>query len=82
MLTVGNLENIQRAYPYRLMEVRLELVFEEKDLDILIDTNLTFSVHVSEKIKKANNMLELIRRYFSCPNADILLHVTRHLFVT
>ena len=65
------------------MEVQLEHVFEEKDLGIIIDTDLTFDVHVSEKIKKANNMLGLIRRYFCCLNADILLPLykafVRHL---
>ena len=55
------------------MEVQLEHGFEEKDLGIIIDTDLIFDVYVSEKIKKANNMLGLIRRYFSCLNADILL---------
>ena len=83
ILTVGKLENIQRAYPYRLMEVQLEHVFEEKDLGIIIDTDLTFDVHVSEKIKKANNMLGLIRRSLCCLNADILLPLykafVRHL---
>ena len=83
ILTVGKLENIERAYPCRLMEVQLEHVFEEKDLCIIIDTDLTFDVHVSEKIKNANNMLGLIRRSFCCLNADILLPLyktfVRHL---
>ena len=65
------------------MEVQLEHVFEEKDLGIIIDTDLTFDVHVSEMIKKANNMLGLIRRSFCCLNADILLQLykafVRHL---
>ena len=73
ILTVGQLQNIQRAYPYMLMEVQLEHVFKEKDLGIIIDTGLTFDVHVSEMVKKANNMLGLIRRAFCCLNADILL---------
>ena len=83
ILMVGKLEKIQRAYPYRLMEFQLEHVFEEKDLGIIIDTDLTFDVHVSKKIKKANNMLGLIRRSFCCLNADILLPIykafVRHL---
>ena len=70
---MGKLETKQRAYPYRLIEVQLEHVFKEKDLGIIIDTYLTFDVHVSEKIKKANNMVGFIIRYFSCLNADILL---------
>ena len=83
LLTVGKLENIQRAYPYRLMEVQLEHVFEEKDMGIIIDTDLTFDVHVSEKINKANNVLGLLRRSFCCQNGDILLPLynafVRHL---
>ena len=55
------------------MEVQLEHVFEEKGLDIIVDTDLTFDAYVSEKIKKANNILGLIRRYLCCLNADILL---------
>ena len=83
ILMVGKLENIQRAYPYTLMEVQLEHVFEQKDLGMIIDTDHTFDVHVSEKIKKANNMLGLIRRSFCCLNADIPLPLykafVRHL---
>ena len=83
IFTVGKLEHLQRAYTYRLMEVQLDHVFEEKDLGIIIDTDLTSVIHVSEKIKKANNMLGLIRRSFCCLNADILLPLfkafVRHL---
>ena len=59
---MGKLENILRAYPYRLMEVQLEHVFEEEGLGIIIETELTLGVHVFEKIKKANNMLGLMIR--------------------
>ena len=54
------------------MDVNLEHVFEETELGIIIDTDLTFDVHVAEKIKKTNNILRLIREPFSCLNADIL----------
>ena len=64
---MGKLKNMKRAYPYRLMEVQLEHV---KDLGILINTELTLDVRVSEKIKNDNNMLVI---YLSCMNADILL---------
>ena len=39
ILTVGKLENILIAYPYRMIEVQLEHVF---------DADLTFDGHVSE----------------------------------
>ena len=68
---------------YRLTEVQLEHVFKEKNLVIIINADLTFNVHVSEKIKNANNMLGLIRRSFSFLDADILLPLykafVRHL---
>ena len=68
---------------YRLTEVQLEHVFKEKNLGIIINADLTFNVHVSEKIKNANNMLGLIRRSFSFLDADILLPLykafVRHL---
>ena len=69
----GEVGEHRKTYPYRLMEVQLEHEFEEEDLCIIIDADRTFDVHVSEKIKNANNMLGLIRRYLSCLNADILL---------
>ena len=36
ILKAGKLENIQGAYPYRLMEVHLEHVSDEKDLGIML----------------------------------------------
>ena len=65
------------------MEDQIEHVFEEKDLGIIIETDLTFDVYVSEKIRKANNMLGFIRRSFSYLTADVLLSLykafVRHL---
>ena len=49
ILTVEKLENVQRAYPYRLMEDQLEHVIEEKDLGIVIDTDLTFDVQEDQE---------------------------------
>ena len=45
---MGKLENILGFHSYIQMEGQLEHVFEEKDLGIIIDTYLTFDVHVSE----------------------------------
>ena len=74
------MDNTPRAYPCRPMELQLEHAFEKKDLG---NTDLSFDVHVSDKIKKANNMFGLIRRSFSCLNDDILLPLykdsVRHL---
>ena len=35
-----------------------EQVFSEKDLAIVIDTDLTFEDHVAEKIRKENSIVE------------------------
>ena len=53
ILMVGNLANILRDYPYSLMVVQLECVFEEKELDLMIDIYLIFDIHVSEKFQHA-----------------------------
>jgi hypothetical protein len=43
---------------------KLENVDKTKDLGILVDNRLNFDEHISEKIKKANCMLGLIKRNF------------------
>ena len=35
-----------------------------KDLGVIINNKLTFNEHISEKIKEANCMLDLIKRNF------------------
>ena len=43
----------------------LEHVFEEKDLGIIIESQLKFDEHISTKVQKANAMVGLIRRSFT-----------------
>ncbi|XP_066916943.1 uncharacterized protein B0403.1-like [Clytia hemisphaerica] len=43
---------------------QLEHVFEEKDLGILIDSELTFEEHIAKQVKKANAILGIINRGF------------------
>ena len=65
VLTLGKFENITHTQNYKLNEQILEHVFDEKDLGVRIDSNLTFDDHISEKVKKANSIVGLIRRSFS-----------------
>ena len=44
---------------------KLQKVNEEKDIGIVIDSSLKFEIHVAEKIKKANRMIELIKWKFN-----------------
>ena len=43
---------------------QLEHVFEEKDLGIVIDSELTFEEHIAKQVKKANSILGVINRSF------------------
>ena len=62
---MGKLFNIKHAHPYTLNNEQLEHVFSEKDLGVIIDSELSFEEHLSEKIMKANKIVGLIRRSFS-----------------
>ena len=65
VLTMGKFHNIQYTHRYSLNDKELEHVFEEKDLGVIIDMELSFEEHMASKIKKANGIMGLIRRTFS-----------------
>ena len=60
VLTLGKLHNIKHAHNYRLGDTELEHVFNEKDLGVVIDSDLSFKDHIVEKIRKANSIVGLI----------------------
>ena len=51
-------------FNYKLLDKTLEEVDHEKDIGVVIDSNLSFEKHISEKVKKANSMFVVIRRIF------------------
>ena len=65
VLSLGKVENIIHAHNYKMNGVKLEHVFEEKDLGITVDSELRFGEHITAKVKKANSMAGVIRRSFS-----------------
>jgi hypothetical protein len=65
VLTMGKFHNITHTHRYTLYGDELEHVFEEKDLGVIIDMELTFEEHIATKVKKANGIMGLIRRSFS-----------------
>ena len=65
ILTLGKFENIMHTHRYTTYGKEIEHVFEEKDLGIIIDSNLSFEEHIASKIKKANSIMGLIRRSFN-----------------
>ena len=46
----------------------LENVEQEKDIGVIIDSNLEFDKHINAKINKANSMFSIIRRSFQFLN--------------
>ena len=71
VLTLGKFERIKHTERYRLDNHELEHVFEEKDLGVIIDSELKFEEHIAAKVKKANAMMGLIRRSFTFLDGDL-----------
>ena len=46
---------------YSLHRKSLEKVIEEKDIGVVIDSDLTFEKHINEKVNKANQMFATLR---------------------
>ena len=65
MITLGKFENIMYTHRYNICEAEIEHVFEEKDLGVTIDFNLSFEEHIANKARIANAIVGLIRRSFT-----------------
>ena len=65
VLTLGKFEKIMYTHRYTLYGDELDHIFEEKDLGVIFDMELTFEEHIGTKVKKANGLMGLIRRTFS-----------------
>ena len=48
----------------------IEHVFDEKDLGVIMDSEIAFGEHISQKVKKANSIVGIIRRSFSALHQD------------
>ena len=64
VLTLGKFENISHSHDYRLGDTTLEHVFSEKDLGVIIDSNLSFEEHILAQVRKANS-LSLFRQLYT-----------------
>ena len=65
-------------HEYRMNGQLLEKSSEEKDLGVTIDSKLTFSQHISDKVKLGNRLVGMIRRTFEYMDKDMF----RQLFTT
>ena len=61
-MSINNKELENRIY--NMDNIILRNVKQEKDIGVIVDYQLQFEDHMYEKIKKANNMVGLIRRSF------------------
>ena len=61
-LHIGRKTDIRAKYT--VGEIEIHQVTEEKDIGVVVDQSLEFEHHISEKVKKANSMLAIIRRTF------------------
>jgi ribonuclease P/MRP protein subunit RPP40 len=78
VLTTGKFENIRHTHRYTVNNRELEHVFEEKDLGVVMDSDLNFEEHMSLKINKANAIMGMIRRSFTFLDC----HLFRKLYIT
>ena len=53
-----------RNLKYNMKEIELKQLRQEKDIGVIVDDQLKFEYHMYEKIKKANNVMGLIRHSF------------------
>jgi len=50
---------------YQMDGIYLENIKEEKDIGVIVDSDLKFEKHIAEKVTKANNIMGVIRRSFT-----------------
>ena len=58
---------------YNMDGSQLEVAEHEKDLGVVIDNDLSFDMHINQKVLKANRVLGLIRRSFTYMDKEILV---------
>ena len=75
LLTLGKFENIMYCHRYRVNGHEIDHTFEEKDLGVVMDAELSFEEHIVQKVKKANSLVGIIRRSFSFLDPDTFVKI-------
>ena len=60
VLSLGKIENTQYTMRYKVYGDEMDHVFDEKDLGVTVDSNMTFADHIATKVRVANAMMGLI----------------------
>ena len=60
----------------------LRIVNREKDLGVIIDDKLSFSIHITGQVNKANRIMGAIRTSFNDLNSDNLLNLFKTMIHT
>ena len=70
-------KSIQQEYAYNLKidntAPKLGEIEEQKDIGVIIDSNLDFDKHINQKVNKANSIMAVIRRSFTTLNTKSML---------
>ena len=66
-------------YSYSMGSTILQKAKTEKDLGVVVDTDLSFESHMNETVKKANKIAGLILRTINFNNKDILVPLFKTL---
>ena len=74
--------NPDYTFRYTLMGKDLEQVESEKDIGVIVDIELSFDRHISEKFKKATSMFAVIRRIFNHLNEETFIPLYKSLVRT
>ncbi len=72
-------KSVPDSVTYSLNSTNLQSITQEKDIGVIIDADLEFESHISEKVKKASQMFALLRRSFNFLNDELFLPLYKSL---
>ena len=68
-----------KQYNYKLGDTELKEAVKEKDLGIIVDSNMKWSEQCSTAVKNANSTLGVIRRHIKSRKKDIIVKLYKAL---
>ena len=76
-ISINKMEETCQTYPMK--DTELKQVNQERDIGVILDYQPKFENHWYEKIRKANNMMGLIRRSFIHLDEEMFLKLYKAL---